>query len=409
MVNYERFILDNGLVVIIYPDNSTPLVHMNVLYDVGSKDESSNMSGMAHLVEHLTFKSIQNKIEFQKILHKAGGIYKAYTTNDITNYQLTLPRENIEIAFWLESNRMRLKTFSSKNISIQKNIIYRELKKSINNSLDHPLNELRKLAYTIHPYKSPPIGHVDQLQNIESHDITSFVFKHYCPKNAIVSIGGNVEINCIKRLSEKWFGDIIGSEKPSRKLPVEPRQEAARKKILSIQGSSARIYKAWQTNSRFTQDYYATDLITEIIGSGISSLLYAALVKKKKLFSDIQSYQTGSLDVGLLVVQGRVSEMINIDLADHALNMELEKITSNTITMFDIMRAKNRIEHISCFENVKIQNLCEKLCFYDLIDINLINSEKTMYEKLTHDFIAEIANKTLRTNACNTLFIAKTL
>jgi len=309
MINFERFELDNGLKVIVHQDKSTPIVAFNLLYDVGARDEDSSRTGFAHLFEHLMFGGSVNISDYDEVVEKAGGQNNAFTSNDITNYYITLPKDNLEQAFRLESDRMLSLAFTPKSLEVQRQVVIEEFKQ---NYLNQPYGDihllLRPLAYKEHPYRWPTIGkEVSHIEEATMEEVKAFFYKHYAPNNAILVVAGDVEIDEIKALSEKWFAPIERREVAVRNLPKEPRQEEARTLTVERDVPVDVIYKAFHMCARTDQDFFATDLISDILSRGNSSRLYNSLVKEQKLFSDIDAFIGGELDESLFYFAGKLA------------------------------------------------------------------------------------------------------
>ena len=311
MIKFEKFTLNNGLRVLVHEDKSTPMAVVNVLYDVGARDEHPEKTGFAHLFEHLMFGGSKNIPVYDEPLQVAGGENNAYTTNDLTNYYCQLPAENIETAFWLESDRMLSLAFSKKSLEVQRKVVSEEFKEHyINKPYGDVWHKLRALVYTTHPYKWMTIGaSLKHIEDAELQDVKDFFFKHYTPSNAILVVAGNVETANIKLLAEKWFGNIPAGEKYNRSLPAEPRQTAARSMTVKTDVPLDALYKCWHIYPRTDKRYYVADLITEVLSGGGSSRLYQSLVKDKKLFSNIECYHLGSTDAGLLTIEAEADKL----------------------------------------------------------------------------------------------------
>ncbi|MCB0409604.1 MAG: insulinase family protein, partial [Flavobacteriales bacterium] len=291
MITFEKFELENGLKVIVHQDKSTPIVAFNLLYDVGARDEDENKTGFAHLFEHLMFGGSINVPNFDEPLQKVGGDNNAFTSNDITNYYITLPKENLETAFWLESDRMLSLAFTDKSLEVQRQVVIEEFKQ---NYLNQPYGDvwllLRPLAYSKHPYKWATIGkEIAHIENATMEDVKDFFFHHYLPNNAILCIAGNIRTEEIKTLTQKWFGEILKGNVKERNLTVEPKQTKERRLQVERDVPSNAIYKAYKMCKRSDNDYFATDLLSDILSMGNSSRLYTSLIKEQKLFSDINA------------------------------------------------------------------------------------------------------------------------
>ncbi|MBS1782328.1 MAG: insulinase family protein [Bacteroidetes bacterium] len=409
-ISFERFTLRNGLRVLVHQDLTTPMVAINVLYDVGARDEDPNRTGFAHLFEHLMFGGSVNIPSYDEPLQMAGGENNAYTTNDITNYYIQLPKQNIETAFWLESDRMKSLAFSEKSLDVQRKVVSEEFKEHyLNKPYGDAWSYLRALAYKQHPYQWMTIGKsLKEIEEAQLEEVKNFFFKHYCPMNAVLCVAGNVQTEQVKSLAEKWFGDIESGQKYQRNLPQEQKQTEPRSQKVSADVPLNAIYKAWHIGARLSEAYYAADLITEIMGNGFASRLHQRLVKEQQLFSSISCYHTGSLDPGLLVVEGKLVEGRSLEEANAAIEAEMSLLVNNGVSNDELAKAKNKIEAMIEFEDMSILSRANNLAFYELIgDAALINKELDRYQSVSADFLVQTAKDVLNPNNCNTLYYAK--
>jgi predicted Zn-dependent peptidase len=410
MLKFERFTLDNGLRVLVHKDTTTPMVAVNVLYDVGARDENPEKTGFAHLFEHLMFGGSENIPSYDEPLQMAGGENNAYTTNDITNYYIQLPLQNIETAFWLESDRMNALAFNEKSLDIQRKVVCEEFKEHyINKPYGDVWEKLRKLTYTKHPYQWMTIG--KELKHIEDariDDVKAFFYKHYRPSNAVLCVAGNVSTEQVKQLAEKWFGTIPGGEPYTRNIPAEPKQIESRFEQVEANVPLDALYKAWHIAGRLDPSYYAADLITEIMGSGQASRLYQKLVKENQLFSNISCYHTGSTDPGLLVIEGKIILGKTLEEANAAVDEEIKKLLAEGISEDELQKAKNKIESMITFEDMTILSRANNLAFYELLgDAELINKEWDNYNAVTADYLLQTAKEIFSAANSNTLFYKK--
>ena len=407
MVHYNRFVLENGLRVLVHEDSSTPMAVVNVLYDVGAKDEDPNKTGFAHLFEHLMFGGSTHIPDYDEPLQRAGGENNAYTTNDLTNYYCSLPAENIETAFWLESDRMLSLAFSKKSLEVQRKVVCEEFKEHyINKPYGDVWFKMRELAFTTHPYKWMTIG--KELSHIETatiDDVKAFFFKHYRPVNAILVVAGNIITDQVKTLAEKWFGPIPMGEKYERNLPAEPIQTAPKKLEVTADVPLDSLVKTWHIEARLDKGYYVADLITEILGGGGSSRLYQALVKEKQLFSSLDCYHFGSIDKGLLAIEGKLVKGVKIEDADAAVNEQLLKIKTDLFEDNELQKVKNKTESVIAFEDMSIMSRASSLANYELLgDANLMNTELERYQSVTAADIREYSRIIFNENNSNTLY-----
>ncbi len=410
MLHFERFTLSNGLRVLVHTDTATPMVAMNILYDVGARDEEAERTGFAHLFEHLMFGGSVNIADYDEPLQMAGGENNAYTTNDITNYYIQLPLKNIETAFWLESDRMLSLAFNEKSLDVQRKVVSEEFKEHyLNKPYGDAWHQLRMLAYKTHPYQWPTIGkNLEQIETAQLDDVKAFFFKHYRPSNAVMCIAGNVTTAEVAELSQKWFGDIPAGEKYLRNIAAEPRQEEDREATVEANVPLDALYKAWHIPGRLTAPYYACDLITEILGSGTSSRLHQKLVKEQQLFSNINCYHTGSLDPGLIVIEGKLREGRTLEEANAAVTAEITLLLADGVTESELQKSKNKIEAMIAFEDMTLLNRANNLAFYELLGgAEMINDEWNRYQAVTADFLLATAKEVFRAGNCNTLYYKK--
>jgi predicted Zn-dependent peptidase len=407
MVKFERFMLDNGLKVLVHIDQSTPMAVVNVLYDVGARDEDAQQTGFAHLFEHLMFGGSVNIPDYDDPLQVAGGENNAYTTNDLTNYYCQLPSENLETAFWLESDRMLSLAFSKKSLDVQRKVVCEEFKEHyINKPYGDVWHIMRELAFKKHPYRWMTIGkELAHVENAQLEDVKRFFFKHYTPSNAILVVAGNVSVEQVRELAEKWFGDIPSGEKYNRSLPVEPEQNEERRMTVHRKVPADAIYKTWHMCSRLDDDYYATDLLTDILGGGASSRLYQSLVKEQQLFTGINCYHFGSLDAGLLAIDGQLVKGVDIKKAEDAIEAELDKIRQELVDVRELQKVQNKTESVMAFEDMSVMNRAGSLAFYELLgDGELMNTEFKKYQEVTVHDLKRIANQVMRPSNSNTLW-----
>jgi predicted Zn-dependent peptidase len=406
MIHYNRFVLDNGLRVLVHEDHSTPMAVVNVMYDVGSKDEDPNKTGFAHLFEHLMFGGSINIPDYDEPLQRAGGENNAYTTNDLTNYYCQLPAQNLETAFWLESDRMLSLAFSEKSLEVQRKVVCEEFKEHyINKPYGDAWHKMRALAYTQHPYQWMTIGkELKHVEDAKIEDVKNFFFKHYRPINAILVVAGNVKTDEVKVLAEKWFGSIESGEKYNRNIPSEPKQTAPRVLEVKADVPLDALYKTWHIDSRLEKGYYVADLISEVLGGGTSSRLYQALVKERQIFSNIECYHFGTVDKGLFTIEGKLVKGVKMQDAEAAVNEIVSKIQSELISDAELQKVKNKTESVIAFEDMSVMNRANSLAFYELLgDASLMNSELSKYQEITSDDILNYSKQIFDPNNSNTL------
>lgn len=407
MIHFEKFILSNGLRVIVHRDESTPMAVVNIMYDVGARDEDPDRTGFAHLFEHLMFGGSINIPAYDEPLQMAGGENNAYTTNDLTNYYIQLPAENLETAFWLESDRMLSLAFSEKSLDVQRKVVCEEFKEHyLNKPYGDVWHKMRELAYTRHPYRWMTIGkELSHIENAKLDDVKNFFFKHYRPVNAILVVAGNVTVERVKELAEKWFGDIPSGEKYVRHLPKEPTQKAPGKLEVKADVPLDAFYKCWHIYPRLDRRYYIADLITDVLSGGGSSRLFQSLVKEKKLFSNIECHHTGSLDSGLLVIEGKLVKGITMMNAEKSVEEELEKLRTDVVGSNELQKVKNKVESMMAFEDMSVMSRANSLAFYELLgDAAWMNYELEKYNTVTPADVMNESRNIFREENSNTLY-----
>ncbi len=412
MIKFEKFVLNNGLRVIVHEDKSTPMAVVDVMYDVGARDEDEGHTGFAHLFEHLMFGGSLHIESYDEPLQMAGGENNAYTTSDLTNYFCQLPAENIETAFWLESDRMYSLAFNENSLEVQRKVVIEEFKEHyINKPYGDVWHKLRGLSYKVHPYKWMTIGkEVSHIENAKLQEVKDFFHKHYTPSNAILTVAGNVSVEQVKQLAEKWFGDIPAGKKYIRKIKQEPEQKEPRMMEVTAPVPLDALFKCWHISARLDKRYYATEIISEILGGGTSSRLFQSLVKDQQLFSSIDCSNSGSIDPGLLSISGRLIKGITPEEGENALFVELEKIKTEMISVAELEKIKNKTESMIAFEDISLMNRANSLANYELLgDANLMNTELEKYHAVTREDILEECQRIFTDNNSNTLYYRSTV
>ncbi|NNF01286.1 MAG: insulinase family protein [Bacteroidia bacterium] len=410
MVKFERFVLDNGLIVLVNEDKNTPLVAMNILYKVGARDEQEDKTGFAHLFEHLMFGGSVNIPNYDKPLQEAGGENNAFTNNDITNYYMTIPAVNLETGFWLESDRMLNLAFSDKSLDVQRDVVIEEFKQRY---LNQPYGDvwlmLRPLAYKVHPYKWPTIGQTpDHISDAKMEDVRSFFTKYYNPTNAIMALSGGITVDRAKELCKKWFAEIPAGQALKRNIPIEPKQTEKRTKTVHRKVPVNMLYLTFHGDSRVDSSYYAMDLLSDVLGNGKSSRLHKSLVLDKKIFTDISAYQTGNIDKGLFVISGKIANGIDSIVAEKEVFNEIQKFVNDGPNENEIEKVRNKIESVHAFGELENANRALNLCFNEMLgDAELTNQVVEKYNKVTAKDIQDKAKEILREENCSALHYLK--
>lgn len=410
MIKYNTFTLANGLRFVVHHDTTTPIVAMNILYDVGARDEQPDKTGFAHLFEHLMFGGSINIPRYDEPLQLAGGENNAFTNSDYTNYYLTLPKQNIETAFWLESDRMLSLAFSPKSLEVQRQVVVEEFRQ---NYLNQPYGDvwllLKPLAYKAHPYQWNTIGKdIAHIESATLDDVKEFYARFYNPNNAIVAVAGDVTPSEVRALAEKWFAPIPAGPLRLRNLPTEPQQTEKRFLEVFRAVPAHAIYKVWHMCAKNDPDYETTDLISDLLGSGQSSPLFKELVLKKGLFAEISAFVTGDIDPGLLVVSGKVMDGVPFEKAEKALNEQLQLFLQKPPSANELRKVKNRVVSGQVFSDISVLHKAMNLAFYTHMgDTELINTMTKRYRKVTAAQIHSVANQLMIETNCSTLHYRK--
>ncbi len=407
MIEVNRYLLPNGLKILHHEDRSTQMVAVNVLYDVGSKDEDPQRTGFAHLFEHLMFGGSLNIPDFDSPLQEAGGENNAWTSNDITNYYDVVPCQNIETAFWLESDRMLSLSFSPKSLEVQRQVVMEEFKQR---NLNQPYGDIslliRPLAYQVHPYRWATIG--KELSHIEQatlDEVKAFYFKHYAPNNAILSVVGNISFDDTVRLAQKWFAPIERRDIGNRCLPEEPRQTTPRFLEVERDVPADTLVKAYHMCRRMDAEYHRYDMLSDILANGRSARLYQRLVMDKKLFSEINAYITGDVEAGLFFVTGKPNPGVSLVEADKAVQEELRRLSEEEIGAYEVQKIINKFESNDLFSNINYLNKATNLAYYELLDrAENINTEVEKYQSVTPGMLKQTAGNAFTENNCSTLY-----
>jgi zinc protease len=407
MISFSEFRLENGLRVIVHEDPTVQIAVMNILYDVGSRDEREDKTGFAHLFEHLMFGGSVNIPSYDEPLQRVGGENNAFTNTDITNYYLTVPASNLETGFWLESDRMLSLSFDPKVLEVQRKVVIEEFKQRyLNQPYGDVWLKLRPLAYRVHPYKWATIGkEISHIENATLDEVKDFFFQHYIPNNAILVVAGNVTVDQVKKLSEKWFGSIPSGNRPLRKLPLEPTQQTKRIQTVEAKVPANALYKSYHMPGRFHDDYYAADLLSDILSRGHSSRLYNELVKKKEIFTSISSFVMGTIDPGQLVISGRTKDGIKLEEAELEVNSIIQRIIEEGVGEIELEKVKNQAASTLEFGEVEVMNRAMNLAFSALSgDVNLVNQEQKKIDAVNTSDISRMAKSILKEENSSMLY-----
>ena len=407
MIEINRHTLDNGLRIVHSEDKNTQMVALNVLYNVGARDEHPNHTGFAHLFEHLMFGGSVNIPDYDTHVQNAGGENNAWTNNDITNYYITLPRQNVETGFWLESDRMLSLDFNERSLEVQRHVVVEEFKQR---NLNQPYGDVghlvRSLVYKEHPYQWPTIGKEPaHIENATLDEVKDFFFRFYAPNNAILAVTGNISFEDTVALAEKWFGPIPRRDVKPRGLPEEPAQTEERRLTVERNVPVDALHLVFHKCDRLHPDYYVFDMLSDLLSAGRSSRLIQHLVVERQVFGSIDAYISGSIDAGMFYVVGKLAPGITLEEAEEAVWQELEAMKTEDIAEEELEKVKNRYESEQIFSNINYLNVATNLAFFELISrAEDINHEVEKYRSVTADRIKEVAKRTFVRENCSVLY-----
>lgn len=407
MIDFKKFVLDNGLRLLVHEDTSTPLATVNVLYDVGAKDEDPERTGFAHLFEHLMFGGSANITDFETPLQEVGGENNAFTNTDLTNYYSTAAADNLETLLWLESDRMLSLAFTPESLEVQRSVVIEEFKQRY---LNQPYGDLwlllRPLCFKKHPYQWATIGkEIAHIEEATLQHVKDFFFKHYGPQNAILSVAGNVDPDEVYSLVKKWFGEIPARTKYQREIPAEPKQEEARVQRVERNVPLDCIYKAWHIGGRKSDDYYLGDLVSDLLSRGKSSRLYNRLVKERRLFSEVNAFISGEIETGLFIVSGKPASGVSLEEANAGIMQEIERLCTELVPAKELEKVKNKGEATRVFAEMNVLNKAMNLAFFELLgDAAEINQEGEKYSTITVEDVQQFCIRTFREENSSTLY-----
>jgi len=406
MIQYKGFELENGLKVIVHEDETTTQAVVNLIYNVGSRDENEAKTGFAHLFEHLMFGGSANIESYDEVLQMVGGENNAWTSSDVTNYYVTLPAENLETAFWLESDRMLGLNFDPKVLEVQQKVVIEEFnQRYLNQPYGDMWLKIRPLVYEVHPYKWATIGKdIHHVEAATLDDVKEFFYSRYLPNNCVLVVGGKVTLDQVKALCDTYFAPIPAGQVPLRSLPQETEPTEAKREVIEADVPQDAIYRAYLTVPRMHKEYFAIEIMSEIFGSGKSSRLYQALVKDNPVFSSLGSYHAGSIDAGMFLIQGRLNDGFTLDEAERLLDEEIEKFLMKGISEEEHEKAKNQLESMLVYGEVELLNRASNLAYATILgNTDIVNQESEEIAKVTKGEVEEVAKRILQSERARTL------
>ncbi len=407
MIQINRHTLPNGLKVLHHKDETTTMVAVNLMYNVGARDEHPEKTGFAHLFEHLMFGGSVNIPDFDAPLQLAGAENNAWTSNDVTNYYECIPANNLETAFWLESDRMLSLDFSQESLDVQKNVVIEEFKqRNLNQPYGDVHSLIRSMAYKVHPYQWSTIGkEVAHIADATLDEVKDFFYRFYAPNNAVLSVVGNVDFEEVKRLSEKWFAPIQKRDVSAKNIPQEPQQKEARFLEVERNVPADAIFKVYHMPDKLSDEYVICDLISDLLANGNSARLYQNLVQKNPLFSEINAYISGDIDAGLIHIKGKPKDGVSLKEVDKAIQSEIDKLINEPIDAYEMEKVKNKFESNHVFSEINYMNKATDLAYYETVNkAEDINFEVEKYRSVTVEQVKDMAAKVFKLDNCSTLY-----
>lgn len=410
MIEYKKYQLDNGLKVIIHKDESTPIVAVNLAFDVGARDENPEMTGLAHYFEHLMFSGSKNAPDYDIQVQNAGGQNNAFTTNDYTNYYVTLPKTNLELALWLEADRMFQLNLDTKSLEVQRQVVIEEFKQRyLNQPYGNNLAQLRALTYQDHPYKWATIGkEISHIEKVTIEDAMSFYKQFYAPNNCILSICGDVDFEESFKLVKKWFADIPSSEITRQPKVVEPVQTEPRFEEVTEDVPLNAFLWSFKIGARNDTDFPIADLTSDILGRDESSLLHQKLAVELNLVSNISAYVSGDRAPGMLVVSGKLNNDVSFEAVEKEIWKIINGLKQEGISEQSLMKVKNKFETAHVFGEMSVMNKAMNLSYAEMCnDVEDINLELKAYQAVTASQIQSWASLVLKESALSKLHVKK--
>ncbi len=406
MIEIKKTVLSNGLTVLLHCDKSTPLVALNMLYNIGSKHEDPDHTGLAHLFEHLMFSGSRNADDFDTPIQNAGGENNAFTNADITNYYSIVPANNLDTLLWLESDRMSELVITEDSLETQKSVVVEEFNETcLNEPYGDLWHHLSALSYKQHHYNWPTIGkepaHIAKTTHAQ---VMQFYKNYYNPSNAILSIAGNIDYTTTLEKVEKWFGQIPAQSLHKIDIPTEKKQNTLRSLDHVSKVPNTALFFSFHTVGRLDPDYYATDLVSDILSHGRSSRLYKNLYRQNKYFQSIDAYITGNMDPGLLVIDSKLLQNKLLEEAKESIWDQIHLLLNQGVSHEELQKVKNKAISSMAFSDMSVLNRAISLAYFEHCgDAEMINQQEEFYNSVSLDDIHRVAQEVLRKENCSIL------
>lgn len=406
MIEYNTFTLPNGLRIVHNYDSATAMVALNVMYDVGARDENPELTGLAHLFEHLMFGGSVNIPDFDGAIENAGGMNNAWTSNDYTNFYDIVPAHNAETAFWVESDRMLALAFSDKALEVQRHVVIEEFKQTcLNRPYGDMSHHLRAMLYKVHPYRYPVIGkEISHIEKVTQDDVREFFYSHYAPNNAVLSVSGSITFEETIRLAEKWFGPIPRREISPRNYQPEPKQTEERWAEASGNVPQVAVVRAFKMPAYGEKNYIECDIITDLLASGRSSRFYRNLLMKTGLFTEVDASIIGSDEPGFMMVNAKLTgdDDASVEKSIEAMMGEAQKLIDGDVSEYELTRTINRFESNFLFSSMGFMAKAQSLANHEMHGED-INGIVERYRSVTTDDIARVAREIFNPQHTSTL------
>ncbi len=398
-IAFEEYDLDNGLHVILQQDHTTPNIIVSVMYHVGSKNESPELTGFAHFFEHLMFEGTENipRFQYDKYVSRAGGSLNANTSSDRTYYYEMLPSNQLALGLWLESERMMHAKVEEIGIKTQKGVVIQEKKQSYDNKpYGKILPETMAHAYTDHPYKWIPIGNEEHIRNAKTEDFVNFYKEFYVPNNAVLTICGDFKTKEAKKLIEDYFTAIPkGTKEIYRPNIVEPKKTAEVRDTVYDNIQLPAIIQAYHIPAMGTKDYYAASMLAKLMSDGKSSRMNKSLVEEKQLALQMIAMPMPNEDPGLTLAFGIPNMGVDLKVLEGEMNKEFVRVQEELISDKEYQKLRNKIENELVSSNSTIarraENLATAYTYYK--DTQRVNQELDKFFNVTREDIREVAKK----------------
>ena len=400
-IKFEKYTLPNGLKIILHEDHSAPVVAVTALYHVGSKNEDTARTGFAHFFEHLLFEGSENikRGEFDKYITNAGGALNANTSQDRTFYYELLPSNQVDLGLWLESERMMHAKIEQVGVNTQREVVKEEKRQRIDNRpYGSFLPEMLKRAFKEHPYRWAPIGSMDHLNAAKLEEFINFYKTFYVPNNCVLSIAGDFNVADVKKKIEAYFGPIEMGKKPIPRPTIkEPKLGTEVRDIVYDNVQLPGVFQAYRAPKQGGNEYYAFNVLSNILSGGESSRMTKILVDKKQQAAYAGSAPFFNEDEGLFITLALANMGVKIETLEQSIDSVVSDLKAGLVSEREFQKVKNQITTQLVASNATMAGIAESLANNEVYfgDANLINTELDKYNKVTREDVLNVAKKYL--------------